>query len=489
MIASIFKRLKQVLFVVFGFLIAIFIAWAFIARSMPDLELWHTVELESEFRAKDAEKVNTFEGYQRLETRLFKELDRKIIAKTPDSPAYLLSRYQPEGINNAVRLPHHWNRSYELKPKEIQGSALLLHGLTDSPYSLRAVARILAQNGFYVLGLRLPGHGTIPAGINSATVEDWMAAVRMGVGHALSQKADKAPLLIVGYSNGAGLAIKYSLDSLEDNRLTVPDRLILLSPAVGVTPLAALADSHKLMSFIPYFEKFKWNDIFPEYDPYKYTSFPKNAGQQTYNLTVAIQKQINSLKKSNRLSGFPSTLTFQSIVDSTVRTDAIVDRLYARLDPGQHELVLFDINRRALMRHFLKFDSQKLIERLWNDNNRSYNLTLITNLSDNSPEIVARVREAGDDKVHLYNLGLQWPQGIYSLSHVAVPFPPDDPVYGNGKDGQSLHGIHLGALELRGETNMMRVSVNTLIRLRYNPFFPYMEERIIDTIQQPALLE
>jgi len=285
------------------------------------------------------------------------------------------------------------------------------------------------------------------------------------------------------------LAIKYSLDSLEDNRLTVPDRLILLSPAVGVTPLAALADSHKLMSFIPYFEKFKWNDIFPEYDPYKYTSFPKNAGQQTYNLTVAIQKQINSLKRSNRFSGFPSTLTFQSIVDSTVRTDAIVDRLYARLDPGQHELVLFDINRRALMRHFLKFDSQKLIERLWNDNNRSYNLTLITNLSDNSPEIVARVREAGDDKIHLYNLGLQWPQGIYSLSHVAVPFPPDDPVYGNGKDGQSLHGINLGALELRGETNMMRVSVNTLIRLRYNPFFPYMEERIIDTLQQPAVLE
>jgi len=37
---------------------------------------------------------------------------------------------------------------------------------------------------------------------------------------------------------------------------------------VGVTPLAALADSHKLISFIPYFEKFKGND---DNRPYNFT--------------------------------------------------------------------------------------------------------------------------------------------------------------------------------------------------------------------------
>ena len=52
-----------------------------------------------------------------------------------------------------------------MRPPEIRGGALLLHGLTDSPYSLRHVAELLAQQGYYALGLRLPGHGTFPAAI------------------------------------------------------------------------------------------------------------------------------------------------------------------------------------------------------------------------------------------------------------------------------------------------------------------------------------
>ena len=48
-------------------------------------------------------------------------------------------------------------------PFELSGAddhgVLLIHGLTDSPYSLRRVGQILYERGFYVLGLRLPGHG------------------------------------------------------------------------------------------------------------------------------------------------------------------------------------------------------------------------------------------------------------------------------------------------------------------------------------------
>ena len=90
----------------------------------------------------------------RLLKRLFEELDRKIISHTTASQANQLNRYSPEGVNNALRLPHHWNGSFELTPTQIRGRALLLHGLTDSPYSLRNVAQILSHNGFYVLGLR-----------------------------------------------------------------------------------------------------------------------------------------------------------------------------------------------------------------------------------------------------------------------------------------------------------------------------------------------
>ena len=478
LLSTILKLLKRILYALIGFITAVFIVWAFMARSLPDLELWHTVELESEFRADDAAKINTFEDYKALETRLFEELDHKITSHTTAFQANQLNRYSPEGINNALRLPHHWNRSYELAPAQIRGRALLLHGLTDSPYSLRKVAQILSHNGFYVLGLRLPGHGTIPSGINAAVVDDWVAAVRIGARHALAQGEADQPFFIVGYSNGAALAIKYTLDALEDDLLSVPDHLILFSPAVGITPLAAMADWHKVISFIPYFEKFQWTDIRLEYDPYKYTSFPKNAAQQTYNLTIDVRKQMNRLKNANRLSAFPPTLTFQSVADSTVSTDAVVQRFYERLEEGEHELVLFDINRHAHIQPFLKSDLQTFIDKLWEKPHRPYRLTLLTNVDQNTPEILARTREAGGEKIQLTKLGLQWPQGVYSLSHVALPFSPDDPLCGNRRTTRPSHGLNLGILEPRGETNMLHIPVQALMRLRYNPFFSYMEERI-----------
>jgi hypothetical protein len=54
-----------------------------------------------------------------------------------------------------------WNRSFETKQATIRGGALLIHGLTDSPYSMRAIADVLSESGVYSLALRMPGHGTL----------------------------------------------------------------------------------------------------------------------------------------------------------------------------------------------------------------------------------------------------------------------------------------------------------------------------------------
>ena len=483
LLSPVLKILRRLLYALIGFIAAVLIVWAFMSRSLPDLELWHTVDLESEFKAADAANVGTFKGYQALEKKLFEELDQKVVSQITVPPASHLNRYNPEGMNNALHFPHHWNRSYELIPTQVRGRALLLHGLSDSPYSLHEVARILSRNDFYVLGLRLPGHGTIPAGINSAKNEDWMAALKIGVDHVLGQGDATHPFFMVGYSNGAALAIKYALDALETEELIFPDRLILFSPAVGVSPLAAVADWHKIISFIPFFEKFQWVNVRLEYDPYKYSSFPKNAGQQTYNLTLDIRRQINRRKKANHLSGFPPTLTFQSVVDSTVSTDAIVNRLYEKLEGGPHELVLFDINRHAYIRSFIKSDYHELMEGLWNKRNPPYGLTVITNVEEDTRDILARTREPGSDEVRVKHLGLQWPEGIYSLSHIALPFSPDDPLYGSRGALRPTHGMNLGALEPRGETGMLHIPVNALMRLRYNPFFPYIEERLVELTQ------
>jgi alpha-beta hydrolase superfamily lysophospholipase len=61
--------------------------------------------------------------------------------------------------------PRIWNRTFELVPEKTQGGALLLHRRTDSLYSLCRIGEILHAKGGYVLGLRLPGHGTIPGAL------------------------------------------------------------------------------------------------------------------------------------------------------------------------------------------------------------------------------------------------------------------------------------------------------------------------------------
>jgi alpha-beta hydrolase superfamily lysophospholipase len=484
MTKSILKRSKQFAVIVLAVVATIFVLGAFDARRMPDLELWHTEDLESEFAADQSNRNITFQNYLENEERLFQELQQKIVANAPNTAEYQLSRYFPNGFNNPETFPRNWNRSFERIPPEIRGGAILLHGLTDSPYSLRKAAEILVSQDIYVLGLRLPGHGTIPAAIDAVRWQDWLAAVHIGVRQVIKQTGDQKPFFMVGYSNGAALAIKYTLDALEDDSLAVPDQLVLFSPAVAVTPLARFADWHKFLSFIPFFEKFKWTAIELEYDPYKYISFPKNAGRQTHLLTRAVQRQIKILKQQGKLSRFPPALTFHSVVDATVRTGAVTEVFYQNLNPRNHELIFFDINRSAVIKSFLKSDHRKIIQRLEKKDQLPYDLTIVTNVGDESPEVTARTRQAASVEIAEIPLGLRWPPGIFSLSHIAVPFPPDDLIYGRISRHSPESGMNLGSLEPRGERGVLRVSLNHLMRLRYNPFFPYIEKRMVETIMR-----
>ena len=81
--------------------------------------------------------------------------------------------------------------------------------------------------------------------------------------------------------------MRYALDALEDPSLTRPSRLVLVSPMIGVTPAARLASVISALGSYRYFEKARWLDVLPEYNPFKYNSFPANAGRQTYDVTTS----------------------------------------------------------------------------------------------------------------------------------------------------------------------------------------------------------
>lgn len=120
---------------------------ALVQRSTPDLSRWHTVTLHEEFEADRARDGFNWDDYLALEDRLFTELDERIVRPSAEDANPAWNRYAPGGRNNPETFPVNWNRSVELPVDGPTGGALLIHGLTDSPYSLRRTAEILHGRG------------------------------------------------------------------------------------------------------------------------------------------------------------------------------------------------------------------------------------------------------------------------------------------------------------------------------------------------------
>ena len=465
--------------------LTILLVWAFYSRKMPALGIWHTAPLTSEFTSSDATPHSTLQDYLQQEDRLFDELKNKIYDHVAQTAELAYSRYRVNGPQDPSRLPPNWNRTFELVPEKIQGGALLFHGLTDSPYSLRRIGEILQAKGFYVLGLRLPGHGTIPGALTTVNWKDWVSASRIAARHVRERIGTDKPFVIAGYSNGGAVAVKYSLDALSDPGIPPADRLLLFSPEIGITGFSAIANSHKLLSFLPYFAKFKWLSIEPEYDPFKYNSFPKNAAQQGHEITTALQDQLQEKRKAGKLTGFPPVITFLSWVDATVETSVTIDQFYGQLENPGNELVVFDVNRFDQATAFYPAGDAMKLEALEKRSDLPYRLTIIGNAAPDSSQVVQRSKAPRAPDVETSDLGMAWPHGIYSLAHVAIPFAPDDPVYGAGENPGSVYkGVPFGKMQPRGEAKYLTVPLSQLMRLRYNPFFSYVEKRILTQIEE-----
>lgn len=449
--------------------------WLGVSR-VPDLKPWHRAVLREEFTRADAPRVGDLDAYRALEDRLFEELRHDVYERVADSDRRLVNRYSAGSLADPTAYAENGNRSYELPLEKPRAGILLVHGLSDSPYVLRALATRLHEQGCRVVGLRLPGHGTAPSALTTIRWEDWAAAVRMAARHMRDRVWADTPVYLVGFSTGAALSVEYALARLEGEDLPRVDGLVLLSPAIGVDPLAWLAIWQSRLSALPGLGKLAWLDVGPEYDPYKYTSFAVNAGQQIYELTTVIDARLTRLAESGPVRGFPRTLVFQSVADATVSPLAVVKVFMGRLAAEGHELVAFDINRHAEAGPLLRPDSRDPSERLLHGPSWPFDATLLTNESAASLALVALRRSAGDSTVRSVATDLAWPRGMFSLSHLALPIPPDDPIYG-AERSPIRHAIYLGRVELLGERGLLAIPPDAQVRLRFNPFFSYVRER------------
>lgn len=78
-----------------------------------------------------------------------RRLEEKVIAPTETGPAYALLRYSKGSAADQQQRRENWNRSFELTADSAAGGVLLLHGMSDSSYSLRALGLRLRYNPFY----------------------------------------------------------------------------------------------------------------------------------------------------------------------------------------------------------------------------------------------------------------------------------------------------------------------------------------------------
>jgi len=477
-IVKVLKRLSLVMVIV---AVGFFGIRIYVAERGPPLSRWHTY-VPHEMRASELDAAD-WDRYLAEETKTFDSVRREVTDKLGPEDRVPMNRYYDGSPVYPGHFAQDFNRSYVLEPDGAPiGAVVLLHGLTDAPYSQRHIAQAYRAHGFVAIVIRLPGHGTVPAGLTDTAWEDWAAATRLAVREARRRIGPSAPLHLVGFSNGGALALKYALDAIADPRLTQADRIVLVSPMIGITRFARFAGLAGLPALFPAFAKSAWLGLLPEFNPFKYNSFPINGAVQSYRLTAALQQEIAQYSRSGQLAALPPVITFQSVMDFTVSTSAVISALYDRLPANGSELVLFDVNRTVKFGALLRPNADTALARLLPRRSRNYRTTVITNADVPNGEEVERVVEAGGTAEHERSLGANYPIGLYSLSHVALPFPMSDSLYGLTPDPGESFGINLGAIAPRGERNVLIASLDSLLRASSNPFFPYMIERIDEDI-------
>jgi len=456
-------------------------AWTRFAQNLPDLQGWHTYAPKSEFQASDAKAGYTFADYLKQEDKVFAELDKKIREDWSPKVVGRFSRYKIDSVCNPEEiLDRNWNRTFVFDAKNPVGGALLIHGLSDAPYSLRALAEKLVAANYTVVCLRVPGHGTSPKALADSSWKDWAAATKLAMADLRNRIPKELPVIAVGYSNGGALCVNDVCEGLRAGDASArPNALVLVSPMIGITALAEFTELYPAVSWLTGEKKLSWSGIEPEIDPFKYSSWPVNASLQAFRITRHVEASIAALAADGLMKDFPPTLVVQSAADATVIAYRMIDVLMDRLPPGRGELILFDINRSSWLEGLTDDSFEKHIRPRLKRPDLPFVLTLVTNRKPDSPELFARTLVSG--KITETDIGVPWPVGNFSLSHVALPIPPDDPVYGGGQV-ESPKKLPLGTLALRGESGILSISSGLMMRMRFNPFYEWTENEILKWI-------
>lgn len=432
----------------------------------PELKYWHKSNtFKEKFNFSSYKNINE---YLEDEKSLFDEIYKNLEGVIDPDP-----RYNKSNIKNFNRSSEHYPLNGSFK-----GVALVVHGLSDSPYHMRHIVKVLLEENYYVLNLRLPGHGTAPGALTDVTWQDWMDAVNFGV-EAVTSKLNESTekkLTFVGFSTGGALLLRYTMNEVIKGGGRIPDKLLLFSPAVSITKQAYFADFHQYVSWFPGLERFRWMDVLQENDPFKYQSFPKNAAYQIYKLAESNKKLTKKISKDNIFKEkFPGIIAFQSPYDATVEYKGLV-HLFNNLNSDKNKLVLFKENTKY--NHiFNKEDLYTINTTDFKPDFFKTDLYIVKNIIEN--ESICGLFKVTVNRTKLPTYSLQedypkvhWPERAFAMSHISPQIDINDPYYGKDSNlfpfkTEKYYG-ELGLLADESGTNFER--------LRFNPFIEIISQ-------------
>jgi esterase/lipase len=226
----------------------------------------------------------------------------------------LTSRTDLDGPNREATLAA--NLPFELKPDpaafppgadgRYHKGIILIHGLSDSPYLMQALAEHFRSRGFLVRAILLPGHGTRPGDLTKVKAEAWRQALEYA-GKDTGRRVEH--LYLAGFSTGGALAVDYAMAH--------PDTLaalFLFSPCLQVKSSAA-----RWAGLVGLFRT--WLEINNDQDYAKYESFPVNAVVQIVTLTDRIREAARLHPEGLSLPIFTALSWEDETVDSAFTLD------------------------------------------------------------------------------------------------------------------------------------------------------------------------
>ncbi|WP_240009599.1 alpha/beta hydrolase [Marinomonas algicola] len=161
---------------------------------------------------------------------------------------------------------------------------LLSHGLSDSPYGMRSIARLLSESCIHVRVVLLPGHGTGAEDLIDVTREEWRQVFNRS---ALTLKAEVDSFFVGGFSTGGALALDFALSH--------PD---ITQGAVLFSPLLKINSSIDWLSPI-LSPIITWLDHEETDDYAKYASIPVPAIAQAYKTAKELRNRLDTTPLSD----------------------------------------------------------------------------------------------------------------------------------------------------------------------------------------------